>query len=51
MNICMKATAILLSSELSPIFKNLVNRFIRDAQRDFWEGKSNAFYSPYNQLS
>lgn len=51
MNICMKATAILPPSELSPIFKNLGSRFIRDAQTDFWNGKALGFYSPYNQLS
>ena len=51
MNLCMKATAILPPSELSPIFKNLGSRFIRDAQRDFWKGKAFGFYSPYNQLS
>ena len=51
MNICMKATAILPPSELSPIFKNLGSRFIRDAQSDFWKGKALGFYSPYNQLS
>ena len=47
----MKATAILPPSELSPIFKNLGSRFIRDAQTDFWNGKALGFYSPYNQLS
>ena len=51
MNICLKATAILPPSELSPIFKNLGSRFIRDAQNDFWNGKAIAFYTPYNQLS
>lgn len=51
MNICLKATAILPSSKLSPIFKNLGSRFIRDAQKDFWNGKAIGFYTPYNQLS
>ena len=50
MNLCMKATAILPPSELSPIFKNLGSRFIRDAQRDFWKGKAFGFYSPSNKL-
>ena len=51
MNICLKATAILPSSKVSPIFKNLGSRFIRDAQKDFWNGKAIGFYTPYNQLS
>jgi hypothetical protein len=51
MNAGMKATALLPPSSLSPYFKNLGNRFIRDAQRDFWNGKALTFYWPYNKLS
>ena len=51
MNFGMKATAFLPSENLSPIFRNLGNRFIRDAQHDFWKGYALTFYTPYNRLS
>ena len=51
MNAGMKATAILPPASLSPVFKNLGSRFIRDAQHDFWNGKALTFYAPYNVLS
>lgn len=51
MNAGMKATAILPPAELSPLFKNLGSRFIRDAQHDFWHGMALTFYAPYNNLS
>lgn len=51
MNVGMKATALLPPASLSPYFKNLGNRFIRDAQRDCWNGKALTFYWPYNKLS
>lgn len=51
MNAGMKATAILPPAELSPLFKNLGSRFIRDARHDFWNGMALTFYWPYNQLS
>lgn len=51
MNVGMKATALLPSETLSPVFKNLGSRFIWDAQYDFWHGYAIGFYSPYNVLS
>ena len=51
MNAGMKATAILPPASLSPVFKNLGSRFIRDAQHDFWNGMALSFYAPYNRLS
>lgn len=51
MNFGMKATAFLPPAKLSPIFKNLGSRFIRDTQRDIWTGKALTFYTPYNHLS
>lgn len=51
MNAGMKTTAILPPAELSPLFKNVGSRIIRDAQHDFWNGKALTFYWPYNQLS
>jgi len=51
MNAGMKATAIMPPAELSPLFKNLGSRFIRDAQHDFWNGMALTFYWPYNKLS
>lgn len=51
MNAGMKATAILPPASLSPVFKNLGSRFIRDAQHDFWNGMALTFYAPYNRLS
>lgn len=51
MNAGMKAAAILPPAELSPFFKTLGNRFIRDAQHDFWNGMALTFYWPYNQLT
>ena len=51
MNAGMKATAILPPASLSPVFKNLGSRFVRDAQRDFWSGMAWTFYAPYNRLS
>lgn len=51
MNAGMKATAILPPASLSPVFKNLGSRFIRDAQHDFWNGMALTFYAPYNVLS
>lgn len=51
MNFGMKATALLPSKKLSPIFRNLGSRLICDAQRDFWTGKALTFYAPYNLLS
>ena len=38
MNAGMKVTAILPPASLSPVFKNLGSRFVRDAQHDFWNG-------------
>ena len=51
MNVGMKATALLPPESLSPVFENLGNRFVRDAQRDFWNGMALTFYAPYNVLS
>ena len=51
MNAGIKATALLPSENLSPIFRNLGSRLIRDAQRDFWKGYAPTFYAPYNRLS
>ena len=51
MNAGMKATAVLPPASLSPVFKNLGSRFIRDAQHDFWHGMALTFYAPYNRLS
>ncbi len=51
MNAGMKASAILPPTSLSPVFRNLGSRFIRDAQNDFWNGMALTFYSPYNVLS
>ncbi len=51
MNAGMKTAAILPPAELSPLFKNLGSRFIRDAQHDFWNGMALTFYWPYNQLT
>ena len=51
MNAGMKATAIMPPAELSPLFKNLGNRYIQDAQHDFWNGMALTFYWPYNKLS
>ena len=51
MNAGMKATAILPPASLSPMFRNLGSRFIRDAQHDFWNGMALMFYAPYNWLS
>ena len=51
MNAGMKATAILPPASLSPVFRNLGSRFIRDAQHDFWNGMALTFYTPYNVLS
>ena len=51
MNAGMKATAILPPASLSPVFRNLGSRFIRDAQHDFWNGMPLTFYAPYNVLS
>lgn len=51
MNGGMKLTAILPPASLSPVFKNLGSRFIRDAQKDFWNGMALTFYAPYNRLS
>ena len=51
MNAGMKATAVLPPASLSPVFKNLGSRFIRDAQHDFWNGMALTFYAPYNRLS
>ena len=51
MNAGMKLTAILPPASLSPVFKNLGSRFIRDAQKDFWNGMALTFYAPYNRLS
>lgn len=51
MNYCMKATAILPPASLSPVFKNLGSRFIRDAQHDIWNGMAWTFYAPYTRLS
>ncbi len=51
MNFGLKATAVLPSESLSPVFKNLGSRFIRDAQKDFWRGYAIGFYTPYNRLS
>lgn len=51
MNAGMKATALLPPASLSPIFKNLGSRFIREAQHDFWHGMALTFYAPYNVLS
>ena len=51
MNAGMKATALLPPASLSPIFKNLGSRFIREAQYDFWHGMALTFYAPYNVLS
>jgi hypothetical protein len=51
MNFGLKATAVLPSESLSPVFKNLGSRFIREAQSDFWHGYAFGFYTPYNRLS
>lgn len=51
MNAGMKLTAILPPASLSPVFKNLGSRLIRDAQKDFWNGMALTFYAPYNRLS
>ena len=51
MNAGMKATALLPPASLSPVFKNLGSRFIREAQYDFWHGMALTFYAPYNVLS
>ena len=51
MNFGLKATAILPSESLCPVFKNLGSRFIREAQSDFWHGYAFGFYTPYNRLS
>lgn len=51
MNLGLKATAILPPKSLSPVFKNLGSRFIREAQSDFWHGYAFGFYTPYNRLS
>ena len=51
MNAGVKLTAILPPASLSPVFKNLGSRFIRDAQKDFWNGMAHTFYAPYNRLS
>ena len=51
MNFGLKATAVLPPESLSPVFKNLGSRFIREAQSDFWHGYAIGFYTPYNRLS
>ena len=51
MNFGLKATAVLPPESLSPVFKNLGSRFIREAQSDFWHGYAFGFYTPYNRLS
>lgn len=51
MNAGMKISAVFPPTSLSPVFKNLGNRFIREAQHDFWHGKALTFYAPYNRLS
>ena len=51
MNLGMKAIAFLPPAKLSPVFRNTGSSLIRDAQRDFWNGKALAFYAPYNKLS
>lgn len=51
MNAALKASAVLPPALLSPLFKNLGSRFIRDAKHDFWGGKALSFYMPYNRLS
>ena len=51
MNFGLKATAVLPSESLSPLFRNLGSRLIRDAREDFWKGYSFSFYTPYNRLS
>lgn len=51
MNFGLKATAVLPPESLSPVFKNLGFRFIREAQSDFWHGYAFGFYTPYNRLS
>lgn len=50
-NVGLKASAVLPPSGLSPVFKNLGSRFIRDAQKDFWSPRCLSFYSPYNNIS
>ena len=50
-NFGLKATAVLPPESLSPVFKNLGSRLIRDAKRDFWNGYAFDFYKPYNRLS
>ena len=51
MNFGLKAAAVLPPESLSPVFKNLGSRFIREAQSDFWHGYAFGFYTPYNRLS
>lgn len=50
-NFAVKASAILPAHLLSPIFKNLGSRFIKDLKTDFWKGKAFSFFAPYNRLS
>lgn len=49
-NFGLKATAVLPSGALSPLFK-LGSRLLRDAKEDFWKGGFFSFYTPYNRLS
>lgn len=51
MNMGLKASALLPPEELSPVFRFMGSRFIRDAQKDFWSLRAMSFYTPYNTIS